>query len=111
VLGKGFQTYRLEILNIEKKHAAIDLMASFLSTLGIILTVKTSSIAVEIFFTFLGMLFVFHSLIEILVDIFNTLTGRNIDHKMRAEISEVLSREFRKLEIMDIDLGKQVQYM
>jgi len=106
ILRRGYHMYRLEILNIEKTHSLIDLVASTMSTLGIVFTVYTRSLAIELLFTFITMLFVAHSLIEILVDITLTLTGRNVDHALKAEILSILTQRFQDVEFKNVDVRK-----
>ncbi len=74
---RNYLKYRVEILNFDSAHALIDLAASIIASIGIVVTTTTRSYVMELFFTFILMLFVAHSLLEVFKDNIRAFTGSN----------------------------------
>ncbi|MEZ0289827.1 MAG: cation transporter [Sulfolobales archaeon] len=105
--SKNYKIYRLDILRVDKTHALLDLVASVITSLGVFLTVITLRPGVELLFILLSMLFVIHSVLEILRDLIKTVIGANIDYEMSMRIYSRLLRDLdARVRLIDVKARK-----
>jgi len=74
---RSYLRYRVELLSFDSTHALVDLAASAMASAGIIVTATTGSYVAELLFTFVLMMFVAHSLLEVFKDNIKAITGSN----------------------------------
>ncbi|MEM1698593.1 MAG: cation transporter [Sulfolobales archaeon] len=87
---KNFERYRIELLKFDTTHALIDFIAAVIATVGIVLTTLTGSYTLELVFTLILLLFVVHSLFEVVRDNLKTVLGVNRDLKLEKEVWSAL---------------------
>lgn len=102
VQKKNYEEYGLQVLKVDYTHALIDLVASFVSTAGIVAAYYTRSTNVEVMFVFVSMMFIIHSLVEILRDVVKTVTGSNIDHELSMKLYKKLLDELHDVVVNDV---------
>jgi cation diffusion facilitator family transporter len=107
ILSKSYRRYRVELLRVDSLHALLDVVASIVASLGIALAAYTGSLAVEMLFTFILMLFVFHSMIEVFKNNIKAITGGQLNTELSAEIKRRLKEEIsRSVEIINAEARK-----
>jgi divalent metal cation (Fe/Co/Zn/Cd) transporter len=118
VQRRNYLKYRVELLNFDSTHALIDLAASTMASAGIVATTATGSYVAELFFTFMLMTFVVHSLLEVLKDNVKAITGSNrvpnlesylftklseLDSE-KARVRNVVVRRFGSLSVVEVTM-------
>ncbi len=93
ILVKSYKKYQVELLRVDSIHALVDVVAAIMASLGVILTVYTKNLAVELLFTFILMLFVFHSLVEVFRNNIKAIMGGELDAELTMEIRKMLEEE------------------
>jgi cation diffusion facilitator family transporter len=107
ILSKSYRRYRIELLRVDSLHALLDVVASIVASLGVVLAAYTGSFAVEMLFTFILMLFVFHSMIEVFKNNIKAITGGQLNTDLSAEIRRRLKEEIsRSVEIINAEARK-----
>ena len=107
ILSKSYRRYRIELLRVDSLHALLDVVASIVASLGVVLAAYTGSFAVEMLFTFILMLFVFHSMIEVFKNNIKAITGGQLNTDLSAEIRRRLKEEIsRGVEIISTEARK-----
>jgi cation diffusion facilitator family transporter len=107
ILSKSYRRYRIELLRVDSLHALLDVVASIVASLGVALAAYTGSFAVEMLFTFILMLFVFHSMIEVFKNNIKAITGGQLNTELSAEIRRRLKEEIsRSVEIINAEARK-----
>lgn len=102
VQRRNYANYGLEVLRVDYTHALVDFVASALSTVGIAVVYYTRSTNAEVLFVFISMMFVMHSLVEILKDVVKTITGANVDHELSMRIYKRLLEEYEDVEVSSV---------
>ena len=107
ILSRSYRRYRVELLRVDSLHALLDVVASIVASLGVVLAAYTGSLAVEMLFTFILMLFVFHSMIEVFKSGIKAFTGGQLNAELSAEIRRRLKEEIsRSVEIINAEARK-----
>lgn len=106
VQKRNYEKYRLEVIKVDYRHALIDIVASTTSTIGILAVYYTRSPDLEVLFVFIAMMFVVHSLVEMLRDVFKTTTGANIDHELSMKIYKKLAECNPHIYVKDVKARK-----
>lgn len=107
ILSRSYRRYRVELLRVDSLHALLDVVASIVASLGVVLAAYTGSLAVEMLFTFILMLFVFHSMIEVFKSGIKAFTGGQLNAELSAEIRRRLKEEIsRGVEIISTEARK-----
>jgi len=107
MLTKSYRRYRVELLRVDSIHALIDVVAAIMASLGVVLTVYTKNMAVELLFTFILMLFVFHSLVEVFRNNIKAIMGGELNAEMSMEIRKTLEDEIsREASINSVEVRK-----
>jgi len=88
---RSYLSYRVELLSFNSTHALVDLAASAMASAGIVATATTGSYVVELLFTFVLMMFVAHSLLEVFKDNIKAITGSNRVPEMESYLVSRLS--------------------
>lgn len=102
VQKRNYEKYELEVLRVDYTHALIDLIASAVSTLGIVTVYLTRNSNVELLFVFVSMTFIVHSLVEIMRDVIRTITGTNIDHELSIKLYRKIMEKNTDLNVEDV---------
>ncbi|WP_440059249.1 cation diffusion facilitator family transporter [Thermogladius sp. 4427co] len=90
VLNTTFNKYKINILKYESKHALLDSLAGIVATTGIILSSVTKSPAIEILFTIVLVVFIFHSMGGIIEDYLRLVYGDTLDYRVAMNVIELL---------------------
>ncbi|MEM0000385.1 MAG: cation transporter [Desulfurococcaceae archaeon] len=106
VQKRNYERYGLEVLKVDYVHALLDLVASAVSTLGIAVVAYTHSANLEILFVFILMMFIVHSLVEVLKDVAKTVTGANVDHGLSMKLYKKLVEECHDVVVNDVAARK-----
>lgn len=107
ILKKSYKQYKVELLRVDSIHALVDVIAAVVASLGVILTVYTKNMAVEIFFTFILMLFVFHSLVEVFRNNIKAIMGGELNAELSLELKKKLEENINKnINIANIEARK-----
>jgi len=88
---RSYLRYRVELLSFDSTHALVDLIASVMASAGIVVTAVTGSYVVELLFTFVLMMFVVHSLLEVFKDNIKAITGSNRVPEIESYLIDKLS--------------------
>ncbi|MEM1831410.1 MAG: cation transporter [Desulfurococcaceae archaeon] len=102
VQKRNYEKYELEVLRVDYTHALIDLIASAVSTIGIVTVYLTRNSNIELLFVFISMTFIVHSLIEIMRDVIKTITGTNIDHELSIKLYKKIMEKYTDLSVDDV---------
>ena len=81
----------VEMLRYESTHVLMYSVASVATTVGILVSSITQSVALEILFTLILTVFIIHSVQGILQDSFGITTGETLDYKMSLLITSKIS--------------------
>lgn len=106
---RNYFRYRVEMLNFDSIHALIDLAASIIASIGIVVTAVTRSYVMELLFTFVLMLFVAHSLLEVFEDNIRAFTGSNripdLESYLLTKLAELNSSKAKVRNVIARKLG------
>ncbi|MCS7139593.1 MAG: cation transporter [Candidatus Nezhaarchaeota archaeon] len=106
IQAKNYRRYRLEILKIDRNHALIDTVASFIATIGIATTFWSKSPAIEVFITLILIMFIIHSVVELLRDTLRVLSGSNLDHEMSDRVKSVVEGRLPDVKLKNVEARK-----
>jgi len=107
ILTRSYKHYRIELLRVDSIHALVDVVAAIMASLGVMLTAYTKSTAIELLFTFILMLFVIHSMIEVFRNNIKTFTGGQLDTMLSIEIRKKLEEEINKdVSVVNVEARK-----
>ncbi|MEM0500809.1 MAG: cation transporter [Ignisphaera sp.] len=105
MLRRGFKKTGMELLKAEYIHALVDIVASLATTLGIVATAFTRSIAVELLTIIFILFFILHSISDLFLDSIKSFLGLGTDPELRYKILSTLN-SFEEIVIKRIDLRK-----
>ncbi len=105
VLYKEYKRLGMELIKAEYTHALIDVIASLTTTIGIIITAFTRSIAIELLTIIFILFFVFHSISNLFLDSFKSFIGLDTNLELKYRILTALN-EIEELKVKHIDLRK-----
>jgi divalent metal cation (Fe/Co/Zn/Cd) transporter len=96
---RSYLKYRVELLSFDTTHALVDLVASVVASAGVVITTVTRSYVTELLFTFVLMMFVVHSLLEVFKDNIKAIAASNrvpeVESHVVVRLSELNSEKVR----------------
>ncbi|MEM0026719.1 MAG: cation transporter [Ignisphaera sp.] len=105
VLKKEYVKSRLEILKSEYIHALIDIVASAISSAGVVATALTRSPSVELLTIVAGLFFALHSIVNVIEDSVKSIIGVEGDKELKYDIMSEISG-LENVRIKNIDVRK-----
>ena len=105
ILRKEYEKLKLEILKSEYTHALIDVVAAFISTIGVVVTALTRNPSTELLTVIAGFFFALHSITNIVEDAARSIIGVEEDKELIYNIKLKLS-ELENVKVKNVDARK-----